>query len=50
MALARHLVSGPPSMEKLQKAVSHINEVSSSLVAIGTTVLSVYTGLRGLLG
>lgn len=50
VALARHLVSGPPSMEKLQKAVSRINEVSSSLVAIGTTVLSVYTGLRGLLG
>ena len=50
MALARRLVSGPPSMEKLQKAVSRINEVSSSLVAIGTTVLSIYTGLKDLLG
>ena len=50
MALARRLVSGPPSIEKLQKAVSRINEVSSSLVAIGTTVLSIYTGLKDLLG
>jgi hypothetical protein len=48
--LARHLVSGPPSFEKIQAAVTKINEVSSSLVAIGTTALSIYTGLKGLLG
>lgn len=48
--LARHLVSGPPSFEKIQATVTKINEVSSSLVAIGTTALSIYTGLKGLLG
>jgi hypothetical protein len=50
MALARRMVSGQPTMEKLQAAVSRINEVSSSLVAIGTTVISIYTGLKDLLG
>lgn len=50
MALARRMVSGPPSMENLQAAVSRINEVSSSLVAIGTTAISIYTGLKDLLG
>lgn len=50
LALARHLVSGPPSIEKIQDSVRKINEVSSSLVAIGTTALSIYTGLKGLLG
>lgn len=50
MVLARRMVSGPPSMEKLQAAIARINEVSNSLVAIGTTVLSIYTGLKGLLG
>ncbi|HET7775905.1 MAG TPA: hypothetical protein VFK74_06010, partial [Azospira sp.] len=50
LSLARQMVDGPPSMEKIQAAVTKINEVSSSLVAIGTTALSIYTGLKGLIG
>lgn len=50
VALARHLVSGPPSIAKIQEAVRRVNEIGSSLVALGTTALSIYTGLKGLVG
>jgi len=50
VALARHLVSGPPNIKKIEAAVNRINEVSNTAVAFGTTALSLYTGLKGLLG
>lgn len=44
------LGDGRMSPETLQKMMHKVNEFGSTAIALGTTVISVYTGLKGFLG
>lgn len=50
VALARLVRSGGEHTEQFQAAVQKFNELGGALTAAATTVLSVYTGLKGVIG
>lgn len=49
-ALVNGLGDGKLSPDALQKLMHKINEFGGTAIALGTTALSVYTGLKGVLG
>jgi len=48
--LIAHLVGGNLSPQQLAGLIKKLEELGSSLVAIGTTAMSVYTGLKAVMG
>ncbi len=50
VALARLVKSGGEHTEQFQAVVKKFNELGGALTAAATTVLSVYTGLKGVIG
>lgn len=48
--IARMVVTGQESAEKIQGTVKKLNELGGSLAAAGTTVAAAYTGLQGFFG
>jgi biopolymer transport protein ExbD len=44
------LADGKLSPEALQKIMHKVNEFGGTAVALGTTAISIYTGLKGVLG
>jgi hypothetical protein len=49
-ALVKGLADGKLSPEALQKIMQKVNEFGGAAVALGTTAISIYTGLKGVLG
>ena len=50
MKLAQHLGKGKASAEKAQALASKLNDMVGTFTAIGTTAISIYTGLKDFLG
>jgi hypothetical protein len=49
-AIVNGLADGKLSPEALQKIMHKVNEFGGTAVALGTTAISIYTGLKGVLG
>jgi hypothetical protein len=49
-AMVNGLADGKLSPEALQKIMHKVNEFGGTAVALGTTAISIYTGLKGVLG
>ena len=49
-AIVGGLGDGRLSPDTLQKVMQKVNEFGGTAVALGTTAISIYTGLKGVLG